>query len=481
MAQQEQAQLAVNSMGLAYAKTLGASDLPPEALERLNGLETDRRAKGDEIQRDKDALAALEAKSASDLTTDPGTLNRRRDALRSEAAAALIAVSSAKKVLRDFEGIPAGGEIAIPDEQQLAQAYAADEELTQAIEQQAAKAVELQSTLGEAIEKSKESMGTLLSSVESIEAKVQEHLKGQTDDDIRRELEQVATQLAEYHAQTDHFATEWEELGPKIESWHSGADPAMLLEYQEKAETLVRDYYGNSRLSFSAAADKADQIGREGSEMTQRRIIQNSLQRLAHQSLEARNAWIVAARAVVPRYNVELKAGRDAVRDLTPRIDELKQRRKEKLIRQLAETRSERQKTKLAQLNAAVETATRHYQELSDEFLKSDAQVAEAAQKASTETLQTKNEVQEKRDRLASLLSEAKQLDDEIMRVRESGAANAPEVARYASLDSILSPAFDFQKQDQALEFGGAAAVIFIVVGLIVTSRKPKPARVSIR
>lgn len=481
-ARQEAVQQGVNALGQAYAASIGtAANTHTQIQERLARLEADQKSKGRELQREQEMLAELESKLQITASSGNETVKPRKAALKTQMAAALEAVNHAKKELADNESTPAGQEKTVPSDEQLAQAYAADEELTQAVEQQTAKAEEFHRTLSDAIEKPKEPMAALVSSIEEIEAKVREQIKDQTDTDIQRELEQIAADLATYHDQTDRFAAAWEDLVPKLEGWQSGADPAMLLEYQNRAETLVRDYYGSSRLSFSAAADRADTIGREGSEMTKRRIIQNSLQRLAHQSLDARNAWIVAARAVVPRYNVELKANRDSVHDLAPRIEELKDRQKAKLARQLAETRGDQRKKQIAQLQAAVDEAARHYQELSDEFLMLDSQATVVDEKAAALVQQLKRQTQEKRDHLAALQAESKELDEEIVRVQDSGTVSPPGVASYASLDSVLSPSFNMEKKDRALGFGGLAAGLFILLawGRTLQKRNRAPALIQ--
>jgi hypothetical protein len=309
-----------------------------------------------------------------------------------------------------------------------------------------------------------------------MDAKANEHLKEQTDEEIRRQLEQIITDITEYRAQTSAFTAAWEELAPKIESWSEGGDATILLEYQNRAETLVREYYGNSRLTFSAAADKADAIGREGAEMTKRRIIQNSLQRLAHHSLDARNRWILAARGVAPRYNVELKASQETVRDLMPRIDELKEQQKEKLVRQLTDARNGEHKVRLAALQEAVDNATRRHESLSDDFLKLDAGSADETAGAA-EAQELKTQIQSLRDEIAKREKEVAEMDAEIARVESAGSISAPAVAKYAALDSTLTPVFDLGKKNRAIGYGAGTAVFFILIGLVVAaSRRNQPA-----
>jgi DNA repair exonuclease SbcCD ATPase subunit len=206
--------------------------------------------------------------------------------------------------------------------------------------------------------------------------------------------------------------------------------------------------------------------------MTKRRIIQNSLQRLAHLSLDTRNRWILAARAVAPRYNVELKASQEAVRDLTPRIEELKERQKEKLVRQLTDARSTERMARLTSLQEAVDTATRRHQGLSDEFLKIDSQATQGDQAIAAETQELQRQIQAMRDEITAREKEVGELDAEISRVKASGIVSAPGSAKYASLNSVLTPTFDLAKKDRAMTYGAGAAILFMLIGWALTSSK---------
>jgi len=461
--QQSQAQDCLDAWGAAYRASLqGSVATHAERSGRLSALQTS--AQRIEEQR-RTAAGRLEELRASMQSNERlGRVEAARTAkseLKVKLAGAREALEAAKAALAQAEAAAPQTAPVVPTDEQLAEACAADAELVQAMQQRDAQARELHKVLTEAMSKSQIPLTRLLSEISALATDVVGQTVEQTDADIRRELEQIAVDVGDYQRQAEGFSRSWDELAPKVAAWRAGGDAELLREYQRKAETLIRDFHSESGRTFGLAASKADAIGRGGSEMTKRRIIQGRLMKACRVCLDARNDWIMAARGVVPRYNLELKALDEAVRDLTPRIEERQAEHRAKLVEHLEKVRTEERAAELAGLRAAADAAARQYQSLSDEFVRADAQSAVDSELAQ-EMQKQQAAISEQEQLLTQLDEEANDLQREIQRLQSSAEVSLSDSVAYQAAEAVGTGRFEPARRNKAL------VLCFIVAGVFL-------------
>jgi len=271
------------------------------------------------------------------------------------------------------------------------------------------------------------------------------------------------------------FEQSWNELTPRVNAWRTGNDPELILEYQQELERLIRTFHGDSRKSFAEAARLVEALDQGGSEMTRRRVVKGALSSRVMASLNARNDWTLAARAVVPRYNVELKTLRAAIRDLAPRIAEGKERHLKQLSQHLAKARAEEAAAQLQQAREQVEAAVSRHQTLSEQFLKVDSAAASSRQEAAAiQDLKERLRANGERQRELTLAGDTLRRD--IQRLRES-AKTATSGLTYQPLPAVRASLFDFDKRREATMLGAAVSLVFVLGVWLLSRPRTRPSR----
>jgi chromosome segregation ATPase len=461
---QEEAQACLDGWAKAYQEVLAQSVISgSERQGRLDQMEADHQRLLDER---RSAVTTLEEMKAA-LQADPrfSQVEAARGAkteLKARLSQARDELAAAKSAMAKFEATPLPAESTVPTEEQLMQACAADAELMQAVEHRDAKAREFHKVLTEAMSQSQVPLATLLASINELATEVEQQLSDQTDKDIRRELEQVAVDLKDYRWKAETFSRNWDELAPKVASWRAGGDTGLLLEYQKKAEMLVREFHGLSGESSKSAGAKADAIGQGGSEMTMRRVIHARLRKALLACQQARNDWILAARGAVPRYNLEIKAIEDAIRDLTPRIEQRRTYHKERLAQHLMKVRTEEQAAESERLRAKLEEASRQYQRLSDDFVKLDAEAA-GDDNVRAELQQAQARIREQEELVSRLERQAYDTMNEIERLRGAADVSLAGAVNYEHVPASPPNRFEPPRLRVGLALGGGSALLFLV------------------
>jgi chromosome segregation ATPase len=475
------AQACLDAWGTAYQDFLNQSVISgTERQKRLSEMEaglqklsTDRQAAATKLEEMK---AALQADSRLGQVEAAKTA---KVALKARLIIARDEQEAAKATLAKFEATPLTSDAVVPTEEQLVQACAADAEVMQAIEQRDAKARELHKVLTEAMAQSQTPLSALLASINELASEVDQQLADQTDQDIRRELEQVAVDLKDYRKQAEGLFRSWDELAPKVSAWKSGGDAELLLEYQKKAEVLIREFHSQSADTSRVVGAKADAIGQGGSEMTMRRVIHGRLRKALLACQQARNDWILSARGAVPRYNLELKALTDAIRDLSPRIEQRRTHHKDKLTEHLMKVRADERSAELQRLRDKVEDSIRQYQRLSDEFVKLDAEAA-GDESLRAEALQRQTQIRDQEDLLARLDKEASETQGEISRLQSSSDVSLAGSVSYKRASAVPPDRFEAPRRNMAIGLGAVACLISFV-GFFMLSGFRKPSQRSSR
>ncbi|MFH1417867.1 MAG: hypothetical protein ABII12_06235 [Planctomycetota bacterium] len=473
-AEQAEARRWLEAWAAAYEESLRESVVSQsQRKERLARLEEGHRKLSEDLQTAEANVQAIR----DSLETDPGpagveSSRAAKERLKAELIDARAEVDAAEAALAEFLAEPEPTEPIVPTPEQFAEAYASDMELMQAVEERDANAGEFHSALTQAMSESQVPLSTLLTAISTIVSEVDKQLAAQPDKEIQREIEEVAVDLRDYLAQAEEFSMRWDDLAPKVGTWKNGGDADLLLEYQKKAESLIREFHAGSRKSFGDAAKKIDAIGRGGSEMTKRRVIQNQLLKASHACLEARNEWIIAARGAVPRYNLELKALRNAIRDITPRVTERRRHHQQRLAEQLLKARSDERVARGQRLQERESDAVQRHQQLSDRFLKLDAAVAEGDAGFDAELQQRQRDLREQEDTVARLRRELATTDREMQRLSGSEEVSLAGVVSYRSLAPLVPSRFDPEKRAGAAAVGGTAAVLLMFGAWVLTRTK---------
>jgi hypothetical protein len=347
-----------------------------------------------------------------------------------------------------------------------------DPQAIQAVKERADKAAEFHSVLTKALTGSPSPLSILRTEIKGFVGEVDRQLRQQTDNEIRQELELVAVDLSEILQEIAGFTEDWARLVPKVAKWQPGEDPELLLEYQKRAEVLVRDFHKASRESLGKAIKKADQIGRGGTEMTKRRIIQNALARLSHACFEARNAWIVAASEVVPANNLELKALRDTLTRLTPRIEERREVHRTQVAKRLGEQAQVDRAATLKSLRDRVGQADAHYLELNRRAMAAMESVVSMDQTTIQTLEQRRAAVSAQLQKVEALRRESAESSAAVERLKKDERISMAGAVSYKPLEPILAGPFDLSKLNQAVGTGGAVALLVLMVTWASTRRR---------
>ena len=365
----------------------------------------------------------------------------------------------------------------MPGEEQLVASMSDDPELMLAITERANKAREFHGVLTKAMSQSQTPLSKLLVSIRAFMDEVDEQLQKQTDSEIRRELELINENLSDHRDQAEEFSENWDLLGPKVAGWQPGDDPDLLLEYQKRAEVLVREFHAKSRVSLGLAIKQGDQIGRTGTEMAMRRVIQSALAKFSHVCFETRNEWILAASGVVPANNLELKALRITLVNLVPRIQERREAHKAEVAKKLVAQRDAEWTAELGRLKQELEDANQRQRELNGRMMAVMDDVAEK-QQATQETLQARrDEVEGQQEVVAELDREWTRLVSHAQHLESGQEITMAGAVSYGSLKPVLPSQFDFEKIDRAAALGGGVAVAFILVFWFLS--RPRRPRVA--
>jgi DNA repair exonuclease SbcCD ATPase subunit len=324
-----------------------------------------------------------------------------------------------------------------------------------------------------------EPFGGLLASIEGWLAEARKQVEEQSNEEILRELNLLVVDITDYLQQARSFEQEWGDLKPKVQAWQAGGDVDALIEYQKKAEAIIRDFHSKSRQTFGEAVKKSDDLARSGSEMTQRRVIHSVMTGLAHTSLAERNKWTVAARSVVPRYNLRLKGLLGAVNDVSPRISERKTFHRSRLTEELSIARAAERQDALQRLRTDLEAAHRRHQQASDEYLKLDTGTA-AVEQANDAVQRKKAELADIKSQSSDLEVAIARLDADIARLQESSASGKITPAEYQAFPPAIATGFDARTVRQAVLLGAVVAAIFIVCVAILSRRRRSSPQVAV-
>jgi chromosome segregation ATPase len=473
--EQSKAQVCLDGWAAAYQETLNQSVISgPERKTRLAQMEADYQKL---LEDRRTAEATLEqmktALQADSRFAQVETARAAKSDVKSKLARSRDELDAAKAALARLEGTPPATDSIVLTEEQLVQACAADGEIMQAIEQRDAKAREFHKVLTEAMSQSQTPLAALLASINELASEVDQQLADQTDKDIRRELEQIAVDLKDYRRSAEAFSRSWDELAPKVAAWKAGGDAEALLEYQKKAEMLIREFHSQSGDSSKTAGAKADAIGQGGSEMTMRRVIHARLRKALLACQQARNDWILAARGAVPRYNLELKALEDTIRDLTPRIEQRRTYHKDKLAERLLKARADERAAQLQRLREKVEEGTRQYQRLSDEFVKMDADAADESLRA--ELQQRQLQIREQEELVSRQERQAYDTQREIDRLRGAADVSLAGAVVYKPAPALPPDRLEWPRLKTGLWMGGLSALLSIGVFFAISGfRRPR-------
>ncbi len=472
-AERDSAQRWIGALAAAYEDSLGRTLVTEESRKaRLSGLQSELEA----LQVRRRTAVEEHERLTKALATDPrlqelDSARREKEQLAPRVAGALDSLNKAKEALAAFEKAPVPATPVVPSDEQLRMAYASDAVLVQALEQRDAKARGFHRVLITAMSEAQTPMTLLQTSIEAFSDEVRRQLAEQTDTDIRSELERIVVDLEDCVAQFNEFSRGWDDLVSKAACWKAGGPADLLIEYQQKAEMLVRAFHGESVATLGAASKKADAIGRAGSEMTKRRIIQNALMKLAHTCHEIRVGWIMAARGVVPADNRELKALRNAVRDLAPRIEQKQEAHRQKLIEHLGKARADAWAVRHQRLLDEKERATRHHEELSDAFVRMDSRISRGDKELEAELQTRRAEIETKEAEIARTDLDEAGLKGRIELVQAQREVNMGGTVRYesASLPPIPPDWFDLDKLSGAIVWGVCATAAFVLFAWMVS------------
>lgn len=418
----------------------------------------------DELKTAQSKLNVLE----NALRTDPklsqvDAASKRKEQLKRDVTAANAELQSATAALEEFEKrLPPSGPV-VPTDEQLANAYATDTELMLAMQQRDAKARDFHAVLLESMSQTQLPLATLLTTIEDLAADTERLIKDQADEAIRAELEEISLQLREYSDQAQDFSRSWDALAPKVAAWRAGGDAELLLEYQQKAELLIRDFHAASKKTMNAAGDKVGAIASGGEEMTKRRVVQSQLQAAVNASSEVRNEWIIAAQGVLPRYNKELLALQGAIEDLTPRIDELRRHHRERLAEHLLKAAQDDYAANLQALRTAKEEAARRHQKLSNEYVRVDEE-ATIPPELQAERRTKLAEISRQRETIEVIERRITSLQNEIERLGGTEEITMAGTATFKPLPPHSPGPFDFGKAQAAVGTGGGVGILYVLI-----------------
>ncbi len=464
----------LGALSQAYEASLARSVLSEDerqatlAAVRTQFAERDRRlqAARAELQHMEEAL------EANGPIKDAKTLQREKADLAGRVGAALAASEEADAALQRFLTTPAPTEPVVPSAAQVEASMAAAPRLSQMLQERSAKARSFHAALTDAMSEAQTPLTSLLANIGRFSREVDAQLDKQTDAEIRRELELVKVDLADYKEQTDAFIESWDLLTPKVARWKPEDPTDLLLEYQEKSETLVRDFHADSRVALASAIKKADEIGRGGKELAMRRIIQNALAKPSHACFEARKEWVRSASGVVPANHLELKALRDTLVKLTQRIEDKRRTHRVEVAAQLTEQRDADREIELQQLRARAEEAADDYRELSRLAMKAADAVIQSNEDAFASIEQRRAEIDAQRGRVVQLDREAAKLAVRVERLEDDEAISLAGALVYGPTEFEPPRQFDLARADVAGGAGGGVAILVVVLFWLLAPRR---------
>jgi len=117
----------------------------------------------------------------------------------------------------------------------------------------------------------------IIDGVQRLKSDIERLLKSASSEDIRRDLEAIALKSDDLAQDFASFESEWNRLAPLIESWSEADDLDLLLEYQGKAENVVRATNKAAYRDLQDLIRMKEGLDNQGSNMTQRRNIQTQL------------------------------------------------------------------------------------------------------------------------------------------------------------------------------------------------------------
>lgn len=463
----------IDALGRAYVRSLAHREISES--KRRQALETAARQREDkfsEWQQASTALATMKADFEKAFPSKDGSeFSGSQVELTGDAAAAQAEAEAARKALDAYPKTAPSSPI-VPREADVTAAMASDRDLAERMAERDSKANEFHRVLTTAISGAQTPLTALLAGIDAFSSEVQRQLAIQTDPDIRRELEAIAVSLTDYTDRAETFADRWDELAPKVASWTPKSDPDLLLEYQKQAESLVRAFYDESRKAFGEVTKQADAIGRGGSEMTQRRIIHNSLQKLSHAGHAARNEWIESVDGVVPANNRELQALRDTLRNLASRIDQGRAVHRAAVEKELAQQRETLWAAGLDRLKTRVTTAEARFRDLSKQAMTAMESALKEDQTMIREMRTRRDEIDRQKETVSRLELDLRELDNQIDRLEAGEAISMAGAVRYEPAKPVARALFDWSRRTPALGLSGIVALLFTTLVWVLSRQR---------
>ncbi len=552
----------IDAIGSAYVRI--RQEARVAAMSSDSSREREREEARSLLTQKRRTLADVEAEIAEvegairDLTpvdpTDPSNppANPSLDELKTQLAQATTEGQSAAEALDRHRQAPPSSELPIPTPLEIAQALADSKDAIETLHEIDAKSREFHEVLTAAVAETQTPLIDLLSETDAFIEQAESMLLP-PDESIRppkadsaqvgpnaqrtkaissielpaelhRELEQVRRLLLDLQESAHAFATDWDQLAPKLASWTPAeltirqaadsptlqpttADPLprgqeadepttpnylailtqgeLLLEYHAAAEKLIYRFYEASKSKLAQAIQSADQIARHGEPLPTRRIIRDQLAKAGHNAHAARNDWILAAQDLIPANNLQLKSLGDDLENLLERFDPRDAGRAERpgprhdeasmaflpaAKREAAARHAAKQQQQydqaLAQLQAEHDDAEQRRDELNRLLIKAlDREHERQSRRAhQNESLRERQAV------LSSLERTAADLTAEIAGLADglgedgadgSGAEADPSAPRYEALPPLKPPMLDLDRLPAALPIGAAVAGAF--------------------
>ncbi len=524
-----------------------------------------------DVQAEIDAIkTAMKDDSPGAEGAAPGDspANQSLEELKAQLARAAADGDAAADALDRHRRSPHSAELPIPTPQEIAEALAGNRDAIETLHQIDAKAREFHNVLTAAVAETQTPLIDLLSETDAFIEEAESLLLPSDDAaqretnaapraessapkanalssidlpaELRQELEQVRLLLLDLQESAHAFATDWDQLVPKLASWtpaestvRRAAEPdapqpppaapasaamdsaktqvpnyleivtqgELLLEYQAAAEKLIYQFYESSKSKLALAIDRADQIARHGEPLPTRRIIRAQLTKAGHKAFAARNDWILAAQDLIRANNLQLKSLGDELGNLLQRFDPRDARRggaagpqsddastaflpvaRREAAALHADRRQQEYEETLTRLQSECDAAEQRRDHLNQVLIKAlDRERSRQSQRAS------RNEsLRESQTALANLEQDAAALGAEIAELAKSLGGNGadaslsgagPSEPHYEPLPPLRPSTLDRSRLSVAVPSGAAVAVAFVLAAAFLGPSRRRPAR----
>ena len=352
-------------------------------------------------------------------------------------------------------------------------AYQSDPDLAQAIAEERTRARDFHGVLSRAMSQTQGPMAALLTSVERFVAEIDKQRRTQTDQEILRDVEQIAVDLTDFAAHATTFAEGWDDLAPKVAAWKPAENNDVLLEYQKHGDELVRAFDKQGSETLFRVATGIDALDRGGAEPTKRKNVKTALLELVHHTDKARQDLLFEAVGVVQANNLELRALANTIRGLGDRIRRQRSAHDKALAAHLIRVRRDERNGRIQSRRDALAEAGAVHDEKQRAFMAIDNRVtADEAIRSQAERL--RREIDKQAATAAGIRRDIGQIDTEIERVKKSRTVSMAGAAEYRPIE--VDPPADYRDtRMQAVLIWGIGAALFTLFAMWVATRAPKP------